>query len=141
MILLPIIIPIIVGLAQLSLARKADTRMYLDERHVVKSVGKETCAYCNWTGNPHCNTTAYWNSCTDNPTPNPCRADEIITLDSREVEITSSTMRIPAKRSAPASTATLIQTHTKQSAAAVRRVIYRASRRQRVVKTGAAASA
>ncbi|KAH7117496.1 hypothetical protein EDB81DRAFT_952908 [Dactylonectria macrodidyma] len=83
MILLPTIIPIIVGLTQLSLARQADTRMYTDECREVHSVGKTTCAYCNWTGIPHCNYTAYWDSCYDNPKPNPCRADEIISYDSR----------------------------------------------------------
>ncbi|KAH6970622.1 hypothetical protein BKA56DRAFT_678597 [Ilyonectria sp. MPI-CAGE-AT-0026] len=78
------IIPIAVGLAQLSLARKADTRMHLDECREVKSMGLNTCAYCNWTGIAHCDTVAYWDSCRDNPTPNPCRSDEIIAVDSRD---------------------------------------------------------
>ncbi|KAH6876681.1 hypothetical protein B0T10DRAFT_497498 [Thelonectria olida] len=84
MMLLPTVISIIVGLTQLSLARKADTRMYGSECREFKSFGKTTCAYCNWNSTPHCDITAFWDSCRDDPTPNPCRADELIVLNSRD---------------------------------------------------------
>ena len=71
--------------AQVVQGRQADTRMYQSGTcRQVSSVGKNTCAYCNWTGIAKCNTTAYWDPCADNPAPNPCRPNEILTIDARD---------------------------------------------------------
>ncbi|KAM5349757.1 hypothetical protein ACJ41O_006262 [Fusarium nematophilum] len=85
--LVPALIPIVLALAQLSCARQADTRMYLSECREIKSMGLNTCAYCNWDGIARCDIKAFWDSCKDNPTPNPCRSDEILALDSRDYTI------------------------------------------------------
>jgi hypothetical protein len=71
--------------AQIIHARLADTKMYLSSAcHSIKSMGKNTCAYCNGTGVPHCDYNAYWNPCVDKAVPNPCSANEILAVDGRD---------------------------------------------------------